>query len=162
MGYEPTNWKTGDVITAEKLNKIEDGVGGSSMSYVKTEWKKGDVITAEKLNKLEEGVEEAQGSENAFSTAEVTLVNNCNESINLYQDYARLPIFSSDSGETRLILGPSNLAANSERTFTVVLYNDRFDWSPSMLTTKYSFSYEGNVDRYLVIYGDCKITFSPK
>lgn len=23
MAYEPTNWKTGDVITAEKLNKIE-------------------------------------------------------------------------------------------------------------------------------------------
>lgn len=34
MGYEPTNWKKGDVITAEKLNKLEDGVasggGGSS------------------------------------------------------------------------------------------------------------------------------------
>ncbi len=31
MSYEPTNWKTGDVITAEKLNKLEDGVasGGS-------------------------------------------------------------------------------------------------------------------------------------
>lgn len=26
MGYEPTNWKTGDVITAEKLNKIENGI----------------------------------------------------------------------------------------------------------------------------------------
>ena len=23
MSYEPTNWKTGDIITAEKLNKIE-------------------------------------------------------------------------------------------------------------------------------------------
>lgn len=38
MGYEPTNWKTGDVITAEKLNKLEDGVGnagGSGVSFIK-------------------------------------------------------------------------------------------------------------------------------
>lgn len=26
MSYEPTNWKTGDVITAEKMNKLESGV----------------------------------------------------------------------------------------------------------------------------------------
>ena len=26
MAYEPTNWKNGDVITAEKLNKIENAV----------------------------------------------------------------------------------------------------------------------------------------
>lgn len=33
------------------------------MSYIPTEWKNGDVITAEKLNKLEEGVQEAIGDE---------------------------------------------------------------------------------------------------
>lgn len=26
MAYEPTNWKTGDVVTSEKLNKLENGV----------------------------------------------------------------------------------------------------------------------------------------
>ena len=26
MSYTPTNWATGDVITAEKLNKLEQGV----------------------------------------------------------------------------------------------------------------------------------------
>lgn len=29
MAYEPTVWKNGDVITAEKLNKLENGVGDS-------------------------------------------------------------------------------------------------------------------------------------
>lgn len=29
MSYTPTNWKTGDKITAEKLNKLENGVGNS-------------------------------------------------------------------------------------------------------------------------------------
>ena len=27
MSYEPTNWKTGDIITAQKLNKIENAIG---------------------------------------------------------------------------------------------------------------------------------------
>lgn len=26
MAYMPTNWQTGDVVTAEKLNKLENGV----------------------------------------------------------------------------------------------------------------------------------------
>lgn len=33
MSYTPTNWETGDTITAEKLNKLEQGVanaGGST------------------------------------------------------------------------------------------------------------------------------------
>lgn len=29
MSYTPTNWKAGDVITSEKLNKLENGVAGS-------------------------------------------------------------------------------------------------------------------------------------
>lgn len=26
MAYEPTNWKTGDIVTAERLNKMEGGI----------------------------------------------------------------------------------------------------------------------------------------
>lgn len=29
MSYEPTNWKTGDVVTSAKLNKLENGVAQS-------------------------------------------------------------------------------------------------------------------------------------
>ena len=32
------------------------------MSYTKTSWKNGDIITAEKLNKMEDGIEGAYGS----------------------------------------------------------------------------------------------------
>lgn len=28
MSYEPTNWKTGDVVTSAKLNKLENAVAG--------------------------------------------------------------------------------------------------------------------------------------
>lgn len=38
MSYEKTNWKTGDVITSEKLNKMEEGIaeagGSGSVSIV--------------------------------------------------------------------------------------------------------------------------------
>lgn len=30
MSYTPTEWKTGDVITAEKLNNMESGIAGTS------------------------------------------------------------------------------------------------------------------------------------
>ena len=30
MAYEPTNWKTGDVVTSAKLNKLEHGVAAGS------------------------------------------------------------------------------------------------------------------------------------
>ena len=30
MSYTPTNWQTGDTITAEKLNKLEEGVAAVS------------------------------------------------------------------------------------------------------------------------------------
>ena len=31
MAYEPTEWKTGDVITADKLNDLESRTGGGIM-----------------------------------------------------------------------------------------------------------------------------------
>ena len=32
MSYTPTNWENGDIITAEKLNKLENGVADSGGS----------------------------------------------------------------------------------------------------------------------------------
>ena len=36
MAYEPTNWKTGDVVTSAKLNKLENGVAAGSGVLVVT------------------------------------------------------------------------------------------------------------------------------
>lgn len=32
MSYEPTNWKAGDTVTSEKLNKIEQGISAANSS----------------------------------------------------------------------------------------------------------------------------------
>jgi len=37
MSYEPTTWKTGDVITANKLNKIEQGIAAIGDTPVVTD-----------------------------------------------------------------------------------------------------------------------------
>lgn len=37
MSYEPTNWKTGDVVTSAKLNKLENGVAGNVLIINETE-----------------------------------------------------------------------------------------------------------------------------
>ena len=34
MSYEPTNWKSGDVVTSAKLNKLEQGVSGGGVLKV--------------------------------------------------------------------------------------------------------------------------------
>ena len=37
MSYEPTVWKSGDIVTSAKLNKLEQGVaaGGSGVGFLK-------------------------------------------------------------------------------------------------------------------------------
>lgn len=48
MSYEPTNWKTGDVVTSAKLNKLEQGVAAGSGVLVVTGTYEGDIETLDK------------------------------------------------------------------------------------------------------------------
>ena len=43
--YEPTNWKTGDVVTSAKLNKLEQGVANSGVVVHITITQEGNTIT---------------------------------------------------------------------------------------------------------------------
>ena len=42
MSYEPTVWKTGDVVTSAKLNKLEQGVADAGGAFVVSVNKTGD------------------------------------------------------------------------------------------------------------------------
>lgn len=44
MSYNPTNWQTGDTVTAEKLNKLEGGVENAQLPAVTSD-DNGDVLT---------------------------------------------------------------------------------------------------------------------
>ena len=57
MSYEPTVWKNGDVITPEKLNKIEQGVAGGGGALIIEYNRKGalDVTYQDILDAVNEG-----------------------------------------------------------------------------------------------------------
>lgn len=44
MSYTPTNWATGDVITAEKLNNMESGIDNAGMFVITVKVNNSDVI----------------------------------------------------------------------------------------------------------------------
>lgn len=79
--YTPTVWETGDLITAEKLNKIEDGIANAS------------AVTVEALSVTENGTYSEEGKayspvtvnvDSDYTTAEVTIINNIGDDIPAY------------------------------------------------------------------------------
>ena len=70
MSYTPTNWQTGDIITAERLNKLENGVAAlSNYDIVFTQTyddNDNDVFTADGLS-VEELYQKGARNLNALS-----------------------------------------------------------------------------------------------
>lgn len=62
MSYEPTVWAAGDVVTATKMNKIEQGIsensgGGSNGLVVEMEEEDGAYILSERFNTIANCIE---------------------------------------------------------------------------------------------------------
>lgn len=58
MAYTPTNWECGDVVTAEALNKIEQGIaeaGGNSLFIVNYDYTNIDKTFAEITQAVNDG-----------------------------------------------------------------------------------------------------------
>lgn len=69
MSYVPTEWKTGDVITANKLNHMETEIANE------IHWVDGDIITADKLNSMERRI---GGEFEPWVTDEIITANRLN------------------------------------------------------------------------------------
>lgn len=74
MSYTPTEWESTDVVTATRMNALEQAVGDMNMSYTPNTWSDGDILSAEKMNALEQAVASGGGGSSDFSTAEVTFI----------------------------------------------------------------------------------------
>ena len=73
MSYTPTTWESADVVSAVRMNALEQAVGDMNMSYTPNTWQNGDVLTAEKMNALEQAVASGGGGGSSdFSTATIT------------------------------------------------------------------------------------------
>ena len=163
MSYTPTEWQTGDIVTADKLNKLETGVEDMNMSYTPTEWANGDIVTAEKLNKLENGVAAGGGGSSDFTTAEVTVINHAT-----YTVYVAIP---TEYEENTLYDGsPAALSADTffddgdTVTINVPLYKGSCYVSGEPFASL-SVDVEGDIQQLqygnLLITGDGTITISP-
>lgn len=64
MAYTPTTWNTGDLITAEKLNKLEQGVQNEQVGPQGPKGEPGDGLTGEAVS-----MTKLAGSEEAAAIA---------------------------------------------------------------------------------------------
>ena len=55
MGYTPTEWKAGDVITAEKLNNMESGIGVLYINITSTDYSTMQFTTDKTFNEIKDG-----------------------------------------------------------------------------------------------------------
>lgn len=57
MSYEPTVWAAGDVVTATKMNKIEQGISGNTGLIVNMEEEDGTHILSERFSTIADCIE---------------------------------------------------------------------------------------------------------
>lgn len=81
MAYEPTEWKKGDTITAEKLNKIEGALAGSGGGLVVHINGAPDGDTPSTLDKTYEEIHNAVMS----GTSVTALLDNGNGSVDVFK-----------------------------------------------------------------------------
>lgn len=96
MSYTPTNWVATDVVTATRMNSLEQAVGEMNMSYTPHTWTDGDVLTATRMNALEQAVASGGGGGD-ISTATVSVSFADNPNI-IGLDSAYVTIYTDDGG----------------------------------------------------------------
>ena len=169
--YKPTVWKTGDVITAEKLNNIEDGIANAPVPTGKkeiTSTAEVDVTNYATAQVVDEdlvagnikkdvdilGVVGSYEPTSDFSTAEVVVTNSTLTDVN-----GSLPNCNDENNSH--ILNPLVILSSAEtQTLTVPLYKGStwayFQSYPNATLT-------GNIvndgDGYYIITGNGSITF---
>ena len=156
MSYAPTEWESTDVVTATRMNALEQAVGDMNMSYTPNTWSDGDILSAEKMNALEQAVASGGGGSSDFSTAQVTVVNNTIDPI------SGIYVCVNDGAPFSAVV-PRNTFFTGSEACNVPLYKGVCYWA---ITDNYvTVSVSGDVEwdsEYgaLLITGDGTITIS--
>ena len=154
MAYTPTEWESADVVTAVRMNALENAVGDIDMSYTPNVWSDGDILTADKMNALEQAVASGGGGGSSdFSTAEVTIVNNKNKTLAMY-----IPMIFSEDGFSALVV--NDVVDSGENQYTVPLYQGVAYIIPNDNIGTPVISGDCEYDDFLIVSGDCTITIS--
>ena len=130
--------------------------------YTPTVWRTGDIITAEKLNKIEEGIANAGQPSSDLSIAEVTLVSSSAESYSLIgaAHLITLPMATDKQITANPVHVSTNDDYTAEIVMYknyAEMYFDT-DTLPTVVTTG-NVTYDSETG-YFEITGDCTITIS--
>ena len=184
MAYTPTEWESADVVTAVRMNALENAVGDIDMSYTPNVWSDGDILTADKMNALEQAVASGGGGGSSdFSTAEVTVVNNSDSNITLHpmllyiDDHELTECVSAFRIDNEIgidIYCDNGISVNNGDTGQFTFYfltSKNFSIDANSITepntyvldgsaeTSYA-SYDGENLPIILVTGDCTITIS--
>ncbi len=151
MSYTPTEWETADIVTATRMNALEQAVGDMNMSYTPNVWSDGDILSAEKMNALEQAVAGGGGGGSDFSTATMTVTNTVEDSfVNL------TGVFVNTQADE---LVPDYGCGYGTTTVIVVLYGD--NGSIVGIDAEEITSTTGDItveDFNYIVTGDCTVT----
>lgn len=157
MAYTPNTWESGDVVTATKLNSLEQAVGELNMSYTPNNWSDGDVLSAAKMNALEQAVASGGGGGGGdFETAQVSVI--------LGNDLYFEAYCSQTVDDMIPPTTSYSYSSNEPGTYTIsiILYKGSANLG---IDTNGSVSVSGNIftvfeGELYSVYGDCTITIS--
>lgn len=153
MSYTPTNWESDDIVSASRMNALEQAVGEMNMSYTPNVWVDGDVLTASKMNALEQAVASGGGGGSSdFSTAQVTVDTSYAPS-QVYFSFI-LIVVDDEYGATQI----DGQDGNEVNTYNAILYKGECLFS----VEGYNIEIAGNAetDEFgIKITGDCTLTF---
>ena len=161
MSYTPTEWESTDVVTATRLNALEQAVGDLNMSYTPNVWQNGDILTADKMNALEQAVASGGGGSSDFTTATVTYSNAGYSQVTI----SLLDLHTTDDYELGLngylFEDFTVMSHGDEYTVTVPLYKGNYvvvnnSGSSPVVTGDVSLIADGEL---ILIQGDGTVTF---
>ena len=143
MAYIPTEWETGDVITAAKLNNIEDGIVANEEAIAEISVD----LTIDQTTLIPQSVEHAAGDIEKIITAKICVLHvtlyaqqdtEFTTPLNKYDLYRRsLPVGSSKTvffdGVMLLTASPAVMIAYGQISYNTVL--EQWTASPFRLLT---------------------------
>lgn len=162
MSYTPTEWESTDVVTATRMNALEQAVGDMNMSYTPNTWSDGDILSAEKMNALEQAVASGGGGSSDFSTAQVVI----GEGVSGMLEATLVDVseeWELPEGSLPLVLISKDITSSSRETFDVCLYNGHtlfYDYSGVAVTGNITLLTTAQDTPIYDITGDCTITIS--
>lgn len=98
MAYTPTEWQTGDIVTAEKLNKIEGALAGSGENLIATAIYN-ETTQAYSLNKSWKEIKDASDAKKTIMVYDNSISTE-QEGVTLTNTWYLSTIGSASDGET--------------------------------------------------------------